>query len=114
YRKAGSTTTGFVNLVYMQTAGRMPSALEMFVALQFILPKTGRGGIAWQLLNSVEYRTKVILGYFHNVLQRHDPQNAAERQQGNLQLHQLVYSSLGLKAIRIQLESTKEFFDFAV
>ena len=77
------------------------------------MPKTGRGGVAWLVLNSIEYRTKVVVGYFHSILGRNNPSNPAEQAKWNQELHNLVYSSQTLKQIRVSLESTKEFFDYA-
>jgi hypothetical protein len=113
YQKAGNTTTGFVNLVYRQILNRAATAMELFAALHLVLPKSGRSGVAWSLLNSREYRTTVVVGYFRNALSRKAPQNPADQKQWNLELHTWVSSPLGLKSIRLQLESTKEYFDFA-
>lgn len=113
YQKAGGTTKGFINLIYQQTLNRAPSAAEMFSAVHSALPKTGRGGLAWLILNSIEYRTKVVIDDFVNVLDRNKPSNTAEQNEWNQELNSLVKSNLDLKSIRLKLMGSAEFFVFA-
>ncbi len=122
YAKAGFSDAVFIQDVFRDVLGRTANDQEVF-EWEFSLRGTaGRGGTAWLILNSIEYRTDVInnlygraLGRdlaipttsrFHDLLVRTAP--------SSLDVTDWVYSRLDLTSLAVAFASTKEFFDWAV
>jgi autotransporter-associated beta strand protein len=98
----------FVIALYEQVLGR-PAALVTPGEVQGwvnTLATESRADVALQFLSGpsgAEYRANVILGYYSTVLNRHTPPLPVE-------LFGWVFSSLDLGSIRVQFETSDEFF----
>jgi hypothetical protein len=92
----------FVRALYLQLLGRTasPGEVDAWVAA---LPSIGRGGIATAFLNSFEYRTIIVTGYYSSVLRRTSAPSAMEVQFW-------VVSGIDLLSMKIDFEASPEFF----
>jgi hypothetical protein len=100
---AGSTDESFVRTLFQDLLGRQAGQLEVSHFLRDMLPGAGRGGVAYVVLTSQEYRGKVVTSYYRDLLRR----AAAPTPQ---EVSSWVLSALDLSAIRIGFKSSLEYY----
>jgi hypothetical protein len=65
-----ASDTVFVQVLFARVVGRAPTFGEDLESLYATIPQAGRGGLAYILLTSPEYRTDVVVGDFLTILNR--------------------------------------------
>jgi uncharacterized protein YkwD len=98
-----SRDQSLIQALFKQMLGRTPGQREMDHFLQDILPAVGRGGVASVVLGSQEYRTRMVTGWYTDLLHRQNPPSTRE-------VNSWVASGLDLARIRIGFKSSMEFF----
>jgi hypothetical protein len=98
--KIGTADQNYVAALYQALLGRAPSSTELASQVA-ALQQVGRPALALSILQSTEYRANVVRGYYTNLL---------HRTAGQAELASWVNSTLDLRAIRMGIESSIEFF----
>lgn len=73
-----ATDDSFVRALFKQILGRNAGDAEVTNLRTNFLAKHGRHGLAWTVLNSEEYRTTIVQGYYRNLLGRTNAPATAE------------------------------------
>jgi hypothetical protein len=96
----GTPAQNYVQALYKLLLGRTAGSTELTNQVN-ALPQLGQQGLALSILQSVEYRANVVRSYYANLLGRAASQTEVAAN---------VNSGLDLRAIRVNIESSVEFF----
>jgi hypothetical protein len=96
----GTADQNYVSALYKTVLGRTPSSTELASQVT-ALQQVGRQALALSILQSVEYRANVVRGYYSSLLGRTG---------SSAEVAFWVSSGLDLRAIRMSIESSPEFF----
>jgi hypothetical protein len=97
---AGTAEQNYVRALYQVLLGRPAGDAEV-AAWVNALPQLGTQGVALGLLQSQEYRTDQVEGYYNTLL--HRPSDPAGR-------NNWVMSNLDMRTVRLGFEASTEFF----
>jgi Domain of unknown function (DUF4214) len=98
---SGTPDSQFVQALYSLLLNRTPSSAEITGWVN-LLPTVGRQGVALGFLDSQEYRMNTVEAYYISLL---------HRQADPLGLNHWVTANLDLASIRVDIESSGEFFN---
>jgi subtilisin-like proprotein convertase family protein len=102
----GATDGNFVQALYLQLLGRPASAADINFWVNAIRQNGGvRSVVSTAILQSTEYRERVVRGYYQELLQR----PAGSPSQAEVDLW--AFSGLDITSIRVSFESSQEFFN---
>jgi hypothetical protein len=96
----GTADQKYVQALYQALLGRVPSSTELASQVG-ALQQVGRPALALSILKSTEYRANVVRGYFTDLLHRTGTQ---------AEVASWVNTNFDLRAIRMGIESSLEFF----
>ncbi len=101
YQKAGGTDDGFIRKLFLDLLGRPAGGNEVSLWEQS-LRAVGRGGVAWLVLESQEYRDKYVTNLYQTLLMRSP--SAAE-------VAAWALSPFDLTSLEVLIASSQEFFN---
>ncbi len=122
FAQAGYDDSQFIRNLYRDELHRKPGDIEVFAWLAALRGPAGRGGSAWQVMNSIEARSNAVRDLYDRSLRRGPVSDSKTCNSDKLsrpnpssaEIDGWVYSQIDLTSLAVGFASSEEFYQWAL